>query len=245
VLDVRGGARAVAFSPSGHRLYVAQDRDELREYDRYAADWRGKIDVPGPARAVRTDYYGTRVLVRSAKDDSVWVVDPAARRLVATLAADWAADLPLLAPPSFLVVRRGNDIVVVDLSGEALGERGRVEGAAGDLWLAVGWSPERPQAIAADSTVLTADSILMAGDSTTGSARLYLQVSSSRNADWARELSEKIAAAGLAAVVLQPAGGDDVYRVVVGPYATREQADSASRSLGMPSFVVSLPGSAR
>jgi cell division protein FtsN len=69
-------------------------------------------------------------------------------------------------------------------------------------------------------------------------------VSSSRNADWARELSQKIAAAGLATVVLQPASGDDVYRVVVGPYATREQADSASRSLGMPSFVVSLPGSA-
>lgn len=245
VLDVRGGARAVAFSPSGHRLYVAQARDELREYDRYAADWGGKIDLPGPARAVRTDYYGTRVLVRSEKDDSVWVVDPAARRLVASVAADWSVDLPLLAPPSFLVVRRGSDIVAVDLSGEAPGERGRVDGGAGDLWLAVGWSPERPAAIAADSTVLTADSILMAGNGPAGSTRLYLQVSSSRNADWARELSQKIAAAGLATVVLQPASGDDVYRVVVGPYATREQADSASRSLGMPSFVVSLPGSAR
>jgi len=109
----------------------------------------------------------------------------------------------------------------------------------------VGWSPERPEPIAADSTVLTADSIALAGDSTAGSARLYLQVSSSRNADWARELSEKISAAGVAATVLSPASGDDVYRVVVGPYATREQADSASRKLGMPSFVVSIPGSAR
>jgi hypothetical protein len=160
------------------------------------------------------------------------------------VAADWSVDLPLLAPPSFLVVRRGSDIVAVDLSGEAPGERGRVDGGADDLWLAVGWSPERPAAIAADSTVLTADSILMAGNGPAGATRLYLQVSSSRNADWARELSQKIAAAGLATVVLQPASGDDVYRVVVGPYATREQADSASRSLGMPSFVVSLPGSA-
>jgi hypothetical protein len=245
VLPVRGGARAVAFSPSGHRLYVAQDRDELREYDRYAADWGGAIDLPGPARAVRTDYYGTRVLVRSAEADSVWVVDPAARRLVATLAADWSADLPLLAPPSFLVVRRGDDIVTVNLDDAVPGERGRVSGGAGDLWLAVGWSPERPAVIAADSTVLTADSILMAGTGAAGSTLLYLQVSSSRNADWARELSEKISAAGLATVVLQPASGDDVYRVVVGPYSTREQADSAGRNLGMPSFVVSLPGSAR
>ena len=29
---------------------------------------------------------------------------------------------------------------------------------------------------------------------------------------------------------------------IVGPFATREQADSASRSLGMPSFVISGPG---
>ena len=244
-LGVRGGARAVTFSPSGHRLYVAQDRDELREYDRYAGDWRGEIDLPGPAGAVRTDLYGTRVLVRSAEGDSVWIVDPAAGQLVATLEADWSADLPMLAPPSFLVARRGKDVVTVDLSGAAPDDRGRVAGGAGDLWVAVGWSPERPEPIAADSTVLTADSIALAGDSTAGSARLYLQVSSSRNADWARELSEKISAAGVAATVLSPASGDDVYRVVVGPYATREQADSASRKLGMPSFVVSIPGSAR
>jgi DNA-binding beta-propeller fold protein YncE len=243
VLSVRGGARAVTFSPSGHRLYVAQDRDELREYDRYAGDWRSEIDLPGPARAVRTDLYGTRVLVRSAEGDTVWVVDPAAGQLVATLEADWSVDLPLLAPPSYLVARRGKDVVTVDLSGAAPDERGRVGGGAGDLWVAVGWSPERPEPIAADSTVLSADSIALADDSTAGSARLYLQVSSSRNADWARELSEKISAAGVAATVLKPASGDDVYRVVVGPYATRDQADSASRKLGMPSFVVSIPGS--
>jgi hypothetical protein len=245
VLNVRGRARAVSFSPSGHRLYVAQDRDELREYDRYAGDWRSDIDLPGPARALRTDLYGTRVLVRSAEGDTVWVVDPAAGQVTATLEADWSSDLPLLAPPSFLVARRGKDVVTVDLGGAAPDERGRVSGGAGDVWLAVGWSPERPEPIAADSTVLTADSIALAGDSTAGSARLYLQVSSSRNADWARELSEKISAAGIAATVLKPASGDDVYRVVVGPYATREQADSAGRKLGMPSFVVSIPGSAR
>jgi hypothetical protein len=119
-----------------------------------------------------------------------------------------------------------------------------VSGGAGDVWVAVAWSPERPEPVATDSG-LVVDSLALAGDSAAGGARLYLQVSSSRNADWARELSEKIAEAGIPATVLKPASGDDVYRVVVGPYATRDQADSASRKLGMPSFVVSIPGSPR
>jgi cell division protein FtsN len=42
--------------------------------------------------------------------------------------------------------------------------------------------------------------------------------------------------------VVDPANADDVYRVVVGPFGSREQADSASRSLGMPSFIISGPG---
>ena len=67
-------------------------------------------------------------------------------------------------------------------------------------------------------------------------------MSSSRNPAWARELAEKIAAAGIKASVVDPANADDVYRVVVGPFGSREQADSASRSLGMPSFVISGPG---
>ena len=74
--------------------------------------------------------------------------------------------------------------------------------------------------------------------------RFFLQVSSSRNPAWARELSSKITEAGIAAGVMEPANADDVYRVVVGPFATREQADSASRSLGMPSFVITAPGAA-
>ena len=65
-----------------------------------------------------------------------------------------------------------------------------------------------------------------------GGPRYYLQVSSSRNPAWARELSDKITEAGITASVMDPANPDDVYRVVVGPFAAREQADSASRSLG-------------
>jgi hypothetical protein len=251
-LDVRGTARAVAFSPSGHRLYVAQDRDELLEYDRYGDDWRGGIELPGPARAIRADLFGTRLLVRPAQGDSVWVVDPALGRRVATVDADWGADLPLIAPPSLLVARRGADVVGVDLAGAAPDERGRLAGGARDVYLAVAWSPEQRDEAPAAETPARTPAPALAGDSAAAGtaapapgAPLYLQISSSRNADWARELAAKLAEAGVEATVLPPGGADDVYRVVAGPYASREQADSASRRLGMPSFVITLPGGAR
>jgi cell division protein FtsN len=67
---------------------------------------------------------------------------------------------------------------------------------------------------------------------------VYLQVSSSQNPTWANELSAKLGAAGLPASVLAPRRSEDVYRVVLGPYATREQAEATGRTIGMPSFIV-------
>src|SRR5262249_21067979 len=76
------------------------------------------------------------------------------------------------------------------------------------------------------------------GDSTAAAPSVYLQVSSSQNPAWANELGDKLKAAGLPASVLAPARSDEAYRVVLGPYATREQAEEAGKKIGMPSFVV-------
>jgi hypothetical protein len=239
VIDVAGGARSVAFSPSAHRFYVAGRKDGIRVFDRYEAKPLHEIRLPAPGRDIRGDLYGLWLLVRPEKGDSVWVVDVAARRVVATAATQWDDQLPLIAPPALLVVRRGRDVVGLDLGKEGLREVGRATGAGADLWVPLAWAPPSdPGALAAGDSLLTADSA--AG----GGPRFYLQVSSSRNPEWARELSGRITEAGIAAGVMEPANPDDVYRVVVGPFAAREQADSASRSLGMPSFVITAPGAA-
>lgn len=239
VVEVSGGARAVAFSPSGHRFYVAGRKDELKVLDRYDVRELHAIDLPAPGKDVRGDLYGLWLLVRPESGDSVWVVDVAARRVVATAATAWDAELPLIAPPSLLLVRRGRDVVGLDLGSDGRKEVGRVAGGASDLWVPLAWSPPSD----ARTGLAQADSLLTA-DSTPGGPRFYLQVSSSKNPEWARELSNKITEAGIAAGVMEPANADDVYRVVVGPFAAREQADSASRSLGMPSFVITAPGGA-
>ena len=104
-----------------------------------------------------------------------------------------------------------------------------------DDWLPIAWRPARDaqRDAAADSTALAG------ADSGQAAASVYLQVSSSQNPAWATELADKLRAAGLPASVLAPTRGDEAHRVVLGPYATREQAEETGRKIGMPSFIVS------
>jgi hypothetical protein len=234
VIPIDGDARAVLFSPSGHRLYVARAAAPLLVLDRFEGTRLREIELPGPARGLRSDMYGSWILVRPESADSVWVVDVSTGKYLGTTASKWSEDLPAVAPPHTLLVRRGADVVALDLSQKGFAELGRVEGGAADFWLPLAWHPaqENEIPVEADSAAL-ADS-----DSASARASVYLQVSSSQNPTWASELSEKLRAAGLPAAVLTPRRSEEAYRVVLGPYATREQAEETGRKLGMPSFIV-------
>ena len=235
VIRVRGHARDVAFSPSGHRMYVARDDRSLLVIDRFTGETLGEIELPGASKEIRGDEYGRWLLVRPAAGDSVWVVDVGRGRQVGSVAAGWATDLPLVAAPNTLILRRGADIVGLNLAADGLPETGRIKGGAEDLWLSLRWRPARDAEVqaAADSGLQVADT-----DSSAAPPSVYLQVSSSQNPAWANELTEKLKGAGLPASVLPPARSDEAYRVVLGPYATREQAESTGKKIGMPSFVV-------
>ncbi len=174
------------------------------------------------------------MLVRPASGDSAWVVDVGKGGFVGTVAVEWDEDLPVVVSPNTLLTRRGKDVVAVDLGAEGFPVRGKVEGGAADTWLPLPGTRRRRKGVPvnADSAALAA-----AADSAKA-ASVYLQVSSSQNPAWAEELSQKLRAAGLPAAVLKPARSDEAYRVVLGPYATREQAEETGRGIGMPSFVV-------
>ena len=228
------GATAVAFSPSGHRLYVAETANRIAEVDRFGLGILRRIDLPGTAREIRTDFYGRWLLVRPVTGDSVWVVDLDEGKWRGTVPAPWAEDLPAVAETHTMLVRRGKDVRAVDLSADGLPESGRVADGASDFWLPVAWSPvSRPSAAAAGP-----DTTAAADTSDAGLERLYLQVSSSQNPEWARELAAKLRGIGLPATTLDPERSGEAYRVVVGPYRGREAADEAGRQLGMPYFVI-------
>ena len=233
-IPIEGDARAVLFSPSGHRLYVARAAAPLLVLDRFEGSKLREIELPGPARELRGDLYGNWILVRPEQGDSVWVIDVGTGRYLGAIAARWTADLPAVAPPHTLLVRRGEDLAALDLSDTSFTELGRIAGGAADFWHPLAWHPAQETELPFDSDSAT----LAASD--TGPARpsVYLQVSSSQNPTWANELSDKLSSAGLPASVLPPRRSGEVFRVVLGPYATREQAMETSRRIGMPSFIV-------
>jgi hypothetical protein len=235
VVRVPGHARDVIFSPSGHRLYIAKGDGDLLILDRFSGEPLGQIRLPGPAKSLREDEYGQYLLVRPVEGDSAWVIDIGRSRQIGSVATKWESDLPTVAAPNTLLVRRGADVVGLNLSAEGFPETGRVKDGAADLWLALRWRPVRD----AEAQAAADSGKMMAGaDSTAAPPSVYLQVSSSQNPTWANELSDKLKAAGLPASVLPPARSDEAYRVVLGPYATREQAEEAGKKIGMPSFVV-------
>jgi hypothetical protein len=233
-IPVSGGAKAVMFSPSGHRIYVARASEGLLVLDRVSGAELLEIELPGPAVGLNGDLFGQWVLVRPATGDSAWVVDVGKGGFIGTVDVEWDADLPVVVSPNTLLTRRGKHVVAVDLGAEGFPERGKVEDGAGDVWLPLSWRPPQEEGVpvSADSAALAE-----AGAAAKG-ASVYLQVSSSQNPVWAEELSLKLRAAGLPAAVLKPARSDEAYRVVLGPYPTREQAEETGRGIGMPSFVV-------
>jgi hypothetical protein len=232
-IPIDGDARAVLFSPSGHRLYVARAAAPLLVLDRFEGTRLREIELPGPARSLRSDLYGNWLLVQPEEGDSVWVIDVGTGKYLGSTAAKWTEDLPAVAPPHTLLVRRGADLVALDLSSSGFTQLGRIEGGASDFWLSIAWHPADENELP-----LASDSMLAEADSGPGRPTVYLQVSSSQNPTWASELSERLRAAGLPASVLTPRRSEEAYRVVLGPYATREQAEQTGRKLGMPSFIV-------
>jgi len=118
-----------------------------------------------------------------------------------------------------------------------LNDVGKVTNGAADLWVLTSWLP---RGVAA-SPVSTAAAESGAAGAAGAEGPLYVQVSTSQNPEWSGHLADDLTRAGLAARVLQPQHPDDGYRVVLGPYATREQAEAIGRRLGRP-FWIYQPG---
>jgi sporulation related protein len=233
---LRDGPRALAFSPSGHRIYVARraalglaviDRFERRELDGVA--------LPGPATTLRLDPLGRWLLARPAlgTGDSAWIVDLPIKRHTGAVATTWQTDLPAVSPDGVLLFRSGADLVA--MRPDSLTETGRVHGGAADLWVFSTWLPR------GSAPASQAGGEALATEAAGAEGPLYVQVSTSQNPEWSGRLADDLARAGLAARVLPPQSADDGYRVVLGPYATRAQAEAIGRKLGRP-FWIYQPG---
>ena len=223
--------RALAFSPSGHRIYVAlRGGLGLAVIDRYAHEELDGVALPSAAATIRIDPLGRWLLARPPVGDTAWVVDLPIKRLAGGFATTWRLDLPVVTPNGSLLARQGPDVVAV--TPDSLALRGRVAGGAADLWAVTSWLPRGGSRYTAQAAPVTA-----AGDSVGPEGPLYVQVSVSQNQDWSQRLAQELGRAGLPAKVLAPATTDEGYRVVLGPYPTREVAEGIGRKLGRPYWI--------
>lgn len=225
--------RAIAFSPSGHRIYVARRNvPGLAVVDRYERKELDGVALPGPVAALRLDPLGRWLLARPAVGDSAWIVDLPIKRHTGIVPTQWQADLPAISPDGVLIYRRRRDVLSV--RPDSLAEVGKVERGAADLWILTTWLPRGvPASVASEAR---SDSV-----GTGEEGPLYVQVSTSQNPEWSGHLADDLSRAGMAARVLPPQTPDDGYRVVLGPFTTRAQAEATGRRLGRP-FWIYQPG---
>ena len=158
-------------SRAGHRLYVAEDDDEVLVYDRFTLKELARIELPGdpPGASGWTPraagcWPAPPRPIRSGS----WTSPPTGWRPPSP--GDWAADLPLMAGASTLMVRLGDDVATCDLRQAPPRRCGFLPGRRTDLWMAAAWVPRDrcPAAVAAaESATVAQDSALVADSAVT------------------------------------------------------------------------------
>ncbi len=218
--------RLARFSISGHQIYVVSGEQNLVVIDRFQHMVGDSLRLPGRISALRTGPLGRRLLAYSADEDIILVVDLAHLEVEASLSGSWEEDLPAIAPDGTILMRRGGSLVAH--AGDNLEEAGVGRAGGDDLWMVTQWDPRRPALeLARDSS--------QTGQET--DRTIFVQISSSRNAAWAQALADELSRAGMPTTVLPADSTDGLYRVVMGPYSTREEAESSARRLGRPFFI--------
>lgn len=256
-LDLGDPIRAIEATPSGDRLFVALDDDrKLRVVDRFEEEVSGKIALPAQPRALRMDPLG-RGLLAQGGGDSVFVVSLASDAVVATVRSDWRADLPLVLADGTLVLARGDDAVITT---PAMADGRTILRGGLDFWQGIRWNGFRPRAEGLDQPVnfrMSAprdsmdrgDSVISAvndsstatgapGGSTGVSANYMVTFASIQSESQARALASKIRVDGQAPRISPiDRRGTVIYRVELGPFATREEATRVGRASGQSYWI--------
>jgi hypothetical protein len=240
----------LSVTPSGDRVFVVTAHDSsIHIVDRYRARVSGEIALGRHIEELRMDPLGRYLLARPQGRDSAVVIALGTNRVVGAVATAWRADVPFVAPDGGIAVAQGADVAIVD--GESLKQIARVRGGAADFWYSFRWTGFRPRAAALDQPVefegvsdsAVQDSLAVV-DSVAPAPAPPAAVDSAprRAAGWtvsfaallapekARELAAQIRVGGeTARVITAMRDGATIYRVVLGPYTTREDAERVGR----------------
>jgi hypothetical protein len=223
-IEVLEGPKDVIFSASGHRIYVTTNDGMLLSFDRYSGTRTNSFNI-GSTGPMRVGSLGRYLFIRDSDLDTAHIFDIRREELVGKLPTSWTTYSPSVAPDGTILLRQGDDMV--SIHPDTFSEIGRVAGNPEDIWVTAAWTPVQPVSQRQDDEEEFVEEI---GD-------LYVQVSSSQNETWATDLATRLNRAGMEARVLSPEGKEELFRVVLGPFGTREAAESSGRRLGRPYWI--------
>lgn len=258
--------QSVAATPSGDRVFVIEEgASRISVIGRYEEDVVDRIALPGAVRDLRVDPYGRYLLARAAAGDSAWVIALATGRVQGAVRTAWRPDLPFVAPDGAIALASRGDVIFVD--GETLERRRTVTGGAADLWYAFSWDGFRPRAanddrqMAEEPPVRRDDPVAAAIDSieqadtltapdtaparprptpapAAGPPGFIVSFAALLSEPSARDLASSIVVDGQTARVVQSErSGTTIYRVLIGPYPTRGEAERVGRASGQSYWV--------
>ncbi len=253
-VDIGDPVTAITATPSGDRLFVAiEDEALLRVVDRFEEGVKGKIKLPGVPRALRMDPLG-RVLLARGGADSVYVISLGSDAVIGVVRSEWRGDLPLVLPDGAIATTRGDDVVFAHPT--SLADMRTVAGGAGQFWYTLRWNGFRPRAAGLDQPVQFrtsaprdsadfADSAA-ARDSAASPANRDTAIATAFTVSFAAVLDEK-QARQLAArirvdgesprITTADRAGQTLYRVVLGPYPTRADAERVGKASGQSYWI--------
>jgi hypothetical protein len=255
VIRLKEPILAMASSPSGDRIFaLTAGNNEISVIDRFRESVTDRLELPRHARDLRVDPFGRYLLARAADSDSIWVVAIGTERVIGGFKGTWRTDLPFVSYDGVISVASGDDVVLID--GETLKQTRRIRGGARDFWYPFLWDGFRPRAALLDQPV-TFDSVAVDStrvDSTTTTTNTSADPGSVTDTvapkgfivsfaaytveESARTLASRIHVGGEnARVVTSSRNGTTIYRVVLGPFLTRAEADRAGQDSRLPYWV--------
>lgn len=253
---------ALATTPSGDRLYIATEQSRrIAILDRYSGEHNDEVTIPGPARELRMDPFGRLLLARPDSGDSVWVIGVGDNRLQATLPTAWRTDLPNVAPEGSVATVPGRDVhftipgqakprIIVRDGGAELwhfvfwnGFRPRAAGLDQPVVFPVdtaGFEPTPRDSAPAPAPVRVDSQAARPAPLPVDTAHAppppvqwTVQVAAVLSEERAREVARGTRVEGQSArVVVSTTDGARIYRVVLGPFASKGEAERIGRLSG-------------
>ena len=231
----------------------------LTVVDRYSDRVEGTVELPGAASDLRMDPLGQAMLVRPAGGgDSAWIVGVGSGKIEGTLRTRWRNDLPAFAPGATIGTVRGADVIMVNsvtLEDISTVKDGAADfwyfftwngfrPRSADLDRPVTFGSSESARVADSGSVPKADSfpappirdtaptmIVPPSAMTTPRANGYVvSFAAVLTPQKANEVAAEITINGShPRVAATQSGGTAIYRVVLGPYSTREEADKVGK----------------